>query len=483
MLALDLGTTSVRGLALQDDGRILARAARPLATSFPAPGRVEQDPAAWWEHSVAVLREVLTYAALDAADVAAIGVVSQRGTAVAWDAATGRPLTPAIGWQDTRTGSRVRELAARGIAVGTMPSATKLEWMLMHVPGLLEAARAGRLRLGTPDAWLTDRLCGGTAFATDASQASCTGLFDLRRAAWSEAALQLFGIDAAWLPALVPTSAVAGATPAALFGAPIPVAARAGDQQAATFAQGALAPGQAKLTLGTSAMLDLHAGDTVPRPSPGAYPLALWELPSTGRAYCIEGTVITAGAAVDWLVQIGLLPDATALDAIAAATPSSDGVVFVPALQGLGTPLLDTAARAACFGITRGTRAEHVVRAVLEGVAHRCADLEAAVALAPGALRVDGGLARCEAFVAALADATGRTVARAAETETTALGAAYLAGLASGVWPDAATAVATAAAPSCVDPRIDATERATRRAEWARAIARVREGEAATRGA
>lgn len=484
MLALDLGTTSVRALALRDDGRILARARRPLATQFPQPGRVEQDPAQWWERSLEALREALATAALDARDVAAIGVVSQRATAVAWDAASGRPLAPAIGWQDTRTGPRVQELAARGIAVGTMPSATKLEWLLTHVPACREAALAGRLRLGTPDAWLTDRLCGGAAFATDVGQASCTGLFDLRRGAWSAAALALFGIEAAWLPRLAPTSGVVGETPSALFGASIPVAARAGDQQAGSFAQGVLVPGQAKLTLGTSAMLEVHAGDTVPRPTRGGHPLALWELASIGRAYCVEATVITAGAVVDWLVQIGVLPDAASLDAIAAATPSSDGVVFVPALQGLGTPLLDTAARGACFGITRGTRAEHLVRAVIDGVAQRCADLEAAVDVAPGPLRVDGGLARSDAFVAALADATGRSVSRAAETETTALGAAYFAGLATGVWPDAEAAVATAAAPTRIESRIGARERAARRAQWQRAIARVREAPAErTRGA
>lgn len=484
MLALDLGTTSVRALALRDDGRVLARAGRPLATRYPQPGHVEQDPAAWWAHSVDVLQEALANAALAARDVAAIGIVSQRATAVAWDAVNGRPLAPAIGWQDTRTGPRVQELAARGIPVGTMPSATKLEWLLIHVPALREAARERRLRLGTPDAWLTDRLCDGAAFATDAGQASCTGLFDLRRGTWSEPALALFGIESAWLPRLVATNAVVGETPPALFGAPIPVAARAGDQQAATFAQGVLAQGQAKLTLGTSAMLDVHAGETAPRPAPGTYPLALWQLASSRCAYCVEGTVITAGAAVDWLVQVGLLPDAAALDAVASATPSSDGVVFVPALQGLGTPLLDTAARGACFGLTRGTRAEHIVRAVLEGIVQRCADLEAAVPLAPGPLHVDGGLARCEAFVAALADATGRTVSRAAETETTALGAAYFAGLATGVWPDAAAAVGTAAAPTRIEPRIGAAERAARRAEWQRAIARVRSPDGdSTRGA
>lgn len=475
MLALDLGTTSVRALALRQDGRVLARASRPLETRYPSPGHVEQDPAAWWEGSLGVLREVLAAAARDAREVAAIGIASQRATAVAWDGVTGRPLAPAIGWQDIRTEPRVRELAKRGIPVGTLPSATKLEWLWMHVPGLRAAAGNQRLRLGTPDAWLTDRLSGAAAFATDPGHASCTGLFDLRRGSWSEPALELFGIDAAWLPRLVPTAAIVGETPSALLGAPIPIAARAGDQQAASFAQGVFTAGQAKLTLGTSAMLDVHAGNTVPRPTPGTYPLVLWDLAATGRAYCTEGTVITAGAALEWLVQLGLLADVAALDSVATSTRSSDGVVFVPALQGLGTPFLDSAARGACFGITLGTRAEHIVHAVLDGIAQRCADLLEAAPLAPGPLRVDGGLARCGAFVGALADTTGRVVARAAETETTALGAAYFAGLATGVWPDATAATATAAPATTIEPCIDPRERESRRARWRRAIERVRE--------
>jgi glycerol kinase len=473
VLALDLGTTGVRALVVAADGSVRARARRPLAASFPQPGWLEQDPAAYWRESEAVVRAALAAARLDARDLAAIGVVTQRATALAWDAGSGRPLAPALGWQDQRTGARVRELIAQGIPVTTLPSATKLEWLLRNEAAVASAAREGRLRFGTPDVWLTDRLTGGKSFATDAGQASCTGLFDLRNGRWSAPALALFGIDAMWLPALVATNAIAGETPRAWLGAPVPVAARAGDQQAASFAQGALAPGAAKLTLGTSAMLDLHTGYTVTRAPRGSHALALWQLATGERAFCLEGTVITAGAAIDWLVDLGLLSDARDLDTVAARAPHADGVVCVPALQGLGTPHLDDGARALLLGITRGTRAEHVVRAVLEGVAQRCADVCDALALPPGPLRVDGGLARSDTFLAALANALGREIWRAAETETTALGAAYFAGLATGLWRSAEEAAATAGAPARIEPAIGADERLASRARWQRAIERA----------
>jgi len=473
VLALDLGTTGVRALVVGADGAIRARAWRPLTSRFPQPGWLEQDPAEYWSCSEAAVREALAAAQLGARDLAAIGVVTQRGTALAWHAGRGAPLGPAIGWQDQRTGARVGGLVSQGIPVSSMTSATKLEWLLRHESAVREAARTHQLRLGTPDAWLTDRLTGGAAFATDASQASCTGLYDMRSGAWSEPALACFEIEPAWLPRLVPTNAVVGETPHAWLGASVPVAARAGDQQAATFAQGALAPGAAKLTLGTSAILELHSGDAPPRAARGAYPLALWELEHARRAFCLEGTVVTAGAAIEWLVDLGLLASVGDLDAVAARAPTPQGIVCVPALQGLGTPQLDSSARAILLGLTRGSRAEHVVRAMLEGIAQRCADVCEALALPPGPLRVDGGLARSDAFVAALADALGREVWRAAEIETTALGAAYLAGLAVGVWRSAESAVATAAAPARIAPRVGDAERLERRAAWRRAIERV----------
>jgi len=474
VLALDLGTTGVRALVVGGDGGIRARAWRPLASRFPQPGWLEQEPAEYWTRSDEAVRVALAEARLTARDLAAIGVVTQRSTALAWDAEGGIPLAPAIGWQDRRTGRRVRDLVASGISVTTLTSATKFEWFLRHDAATRTAAREGRLRLGTPDVWLTDRLTGGSAFATDASQACCTGLYELRSGAWSEPALARFGIDRSWLPAVVPTTAVVGETPRGWLGARVPIAARAGDQQAATFAQGALSPGSAKLTLGTSAMLDLHTGESPARALRGSYPLALWELERGRPAFCLEGTVITAGAAIEWLVDLGLLASASDLDRVAARAPTSEGVVCVPALQGLGTPWLEDGARAILLGLSRGSRAEHVVRAMVEGVAQRCADVCDALALPPGPLRVDGGLARSDTFVAALADALGREVWRAAEIETTALGAAYLAGLAVGVWRSAQEAVATAAAPARITPQRNDAERADQRRSWQRAVERAR---------
>jgi glycerol kinase len=360
-----------------------------------------------------------------------------------------------------------------------------LVWLLSHEPALRAAARAGRLRLGTPDAFLGDRLTAGACFATDPGQASVTGLWSLRDADWHPGALALFGLERAWLPAPVATSAIAGETPAALLGAPVPVAARAGDQQAATFAQGAHAPGAAKLTLGTSAMLDLHTGVSPARPAGGAWPLALWTLAAGEPAFGLEGTVVTAGAAFEWLAELGLVADGSEIDAVAGRVASSEGVAFVPALQGLGTPFLDEDARGAWSGLTRATRREHLVRAVVAGVAQRCADLCEALPLRDEPLRVDGGLARSALLLQELADLAGRSLHVAAELETTALGAAFLAGLATGVWRTPSEACACAAPPRLLTPRIDAEARAARRGEWARRVAAARspQGPSASRAA
>lgn len=473
VLALDLGTTGVRALVVTEDGAVRGRAWRPLATRYPAPGQVEQDPEDWWTASRTVLAEALAQAGTAPRALAGIGLVTQRATAVAWEAG-GRALARAIGWQDTRTRTRAAALQAEGIPVTTMASATKFEWLCRHEPALAAAAAAGRLRLGTPDAFLGDRLTGGAAFATDPGQASATGLWNARTGDWHDGALARFALERSWLPALVPTSAVIGETPKALLGAPVPVAARAGDQQAATFAQGVHGPGAAKLTLGTAAMLDVHAGESPARPTAGAWPLALWQLGDGTRAYALEGTVVTAGAAVDWLVDLGLLRDAGQVDAVAASVPASDGVVFVPALQGLGSPWLDEDARGVWSGLTRAARAGHLVRAVLEGVAQRCADLCETLPLRDEPLRVDGGLARSSLLLQALADFGGRRLRRAAEVETTALGAAYLAGLATGVWASPAEACACAAPPTTVEPALDAAARAERREAWRHAVERAR---------
>ena len=472
LLAIDLGTTSTRALAIEAGGGVRGRALLPLDTRFPQPGRVEQDPEQLFARSLEVAREALARAGGAASDVAALGIVTQRATVVAWDGDTGRSLCPAVGWQDQRTRARVAELQAAGIPITTLPSATKLEWLLRNDAAVAVAARAGRLRFGTPDAWLGYRLSGGASFATDPGQASCTGLFDLAGGAWSGPLLGMFGVGADALPALVATSGVVAEAQAEHFGGAIPLAARAGDQQAACFAQGALARGDAKLTLGTSAMLDVNTGGAPQRAPRGAYPLALWRLRGEPAAFCVEGSVVTAGAAIDWLVDAGLLASASALDAVARSVSSSEGVHFVPALQGLGTPFMDPDAKGFVGGLTRGSTAAHVVRAALEGVAQRCADV--CEALAPATrLRVDGGLARSALLLQRIADLTGVCVERAFETEATAIGAAWLAAHGAGLLERPADVLAWLPVREPFEPQAPPESRRHAREHWRAVLRRV----------
>jgi glycerol kinase len=474
LIGLDVGTTRACALVLDGEGTVRGRADAVLECSFPVAGWVEQDPRALWERALAVLRDALAEAGASALDVAGLGVATQRSTALAWDARSGEPLAPAIGWQDQRTAARAAELQARGVPMPVQASATKLEWLLQNQSGVAAAARARRLRLGTPDVWITDRLTGGSRFVTDPSCAVGTGLFDLRGGGWWEPVVALFGVPGEALPAVVATAEVVAETPAGLLGAPVPVAARVGDQQSACFAQGVHRAGEAKLTLGTAAMLEVHTGKALQRPGPGAHALALWRLPETAMQYCVESSVHTAGAVVEWLVGIGLLPDAASLDAIARQVEDAEGVIFVPALQGLGTPYLDDGARGLLGGLTRGSRAAHVVRAAVDGLAQRCVDLCEASGLGAVPLRVDGGLARSDLLLQTLADLGGRAIHRARDFDTTALGAAQLAGLAAGVFTSLADCRDRLAAPLGFEPVLDEEVRAERRGRWAEAIGRAR---------
>jgi glycerol kinase len=474
LIGLDVGTTRACALVVDGEGAVRGRAGRALDCRFPAAGWVEQDPTALWEESRAALREALAEAGASARDVAGLGVATQRSTVLAWDARSGEPLAPAIGWQDQRTAARAAELHARGVPMPVQASATKLEWLLQNDARVAAAAREGRLRFGTPDVWLTDRLTGGSRFVTDPSCASTTGLFDAGSGAWMEPVAALFGVPCEALPAVVDTAEVVAETPGDLLGAPVPVAARAGDQQSASFAQGVHRAGEAKLTLGTAAMLEVHTGDSFQQPGPGAHALALWRLPETSSQYCVESSVHTAGAVVEWLTRIGLLPDVASLDRVAREVESAEGVVFVPALQGLGTPYLDDGARGLLGGITRGSRAAHVVRAAVDGLTQRCIDLCESAGLGAEPLRVDGGLAQSDLLLQTLADFGGRSVHRAREFETTALGAAQLAGLAVGAFASLAQCRETIPAPLRFDPGLDEGGRSRRRRRWAEAVARAR---------
>jgi glycerol kinase len=472
LLALDLGTTSARCLVVGADGAVRARAQRPIGARHPHPGWSEFDPLELVARCEEVLAESLAAARLSARDVAGIGIVTQRASVLAWDARTLAPLAPAQSWQDQRTAERVAELRKLGIPINTLASATKLEWWLRHDDAVRAAAREGRLRLGTPDAWLAARLAG--RHCTDPGNASCTALFDAGKGEWAQPLLDLFGVPRESLPEVGPTSGEIGATRAELLGTPLRVAALAGDQQAAAFAQGVHAEGAAKLTLGSSAMLDVHTGVSPANALPGAYPLALWTLADGSRAFCLEGTVVTAGSAVEWGVALGLARDAVELSRRAESAASSRGVRFVPALAGLGTPFLDDGARGAFLGLSLGSGPAELARALLEGVAQRCCDVCESLPIADGPLRVDGGLAQSDFLLRALADLSGREVLRAAEVEATALGAAFLAGLALGTFASLRECLARTAVSARVGPSLSAGERAAARADWSETLLRIR---------
>ena len=474
-MALDLGTTGVRALVVHAGGRVLARSWRPLGVRTPSPGELEQDPDEMWDRSVEVLREALAGSKLSATDLGGIGVVNQRATAMAWTSDEGKALCPALGWQDVRTADRVAELVAMGIGVNTLASCTKFEWLVRNEPAVGAALRAQNLRFGTPDSWLTEKLTSGRAFVTEPGNAACTGLIDPVSLEWSPGIMGLFGLDLGCFPRLVSTAEVVGETSADLLGSPVPVAARAGDQQAACFAQSVHRPGQSKLTLGTSAMLDVHVGSAYVAAPPGSHGLPLWQLPGAGCAYCIEGTVVTAGAVVDWLVSLGLCPEASALDRVVSETESSGGVFFVPALQGLGTPFIDDGARGLFGGLTRGSGAKQLVRAAVEGVAQRCVDVITALAPQEGPLRADGGLAQSRAMLGLIADLSGREILRARETETTALGAAFLAALPVGLLGSPAEIHSRVEDPESFEPSLSSDARESARHQWARALSRCRD--------
>ncbi len=464
-LALDVGTTSVRALVVDRRGRVLGRARETLATRHPAPGRVEQDPAELRDRGLSVLRGALREAGLRGEEVAGLGISTQRASAVAWDAYTGEPLSPLIGWQDRRTEPRARELAARGVHFGTLPAVLKFEWLLREDPRVADAARAGRLRLGTPDAWLHAALSGAPDAVTDPTQAACTALTTGSGRRWSRPALDLVGIDETWLPRIAASAEVRGRTRAGLLGAPVPLAGRAGDQQASSFAWGVRAPGTGRLSLGTSAMLEVAVRDPEGVDPPGVYRLPLADWPGAPAAVCREASVLTAGACVEWLVRIGVLASAQELDARVAAAAPAAVPRFLPALQGLGAPYDRPAVQGRLTGFTLATGAPELCAAVVEGIAQRCADLVEALDPRAPVLAVDGGLSASRELLARLADLTGLPVLRAPEPETAALGAARLAARAVGdpEAGDPGEAWFRVEEGARVEPRISAEERRRRR--------------------
>jgi len=486
ILALDQGTTSSRALVIAQDGRVLASARGETRQSYPRPGWVEQDPLEIWQTQRVTATEALRRSGLAQTEVAAVGITNQRETTVVWERATSRPIAPAIVWQDRRTADSCDELrragheplvrARTGLLLDPYFSATKLRWILESVPGAMERARRGDLAFGTVDTWLAWQLTGGRLHVTDATNAARTMLYDLRRGDWDDELLALFGVPRAMLPRIVDSCGVVGETDERVFGAQLPIAGLAGDQQAALFGQACAAPGMTKITYGTGCFLLLHTGE---RPLPSAAGLLSTVALQRGgrRTYALEGSVFVGGAAVQWLRDgLGILPEAADMSRLAESVPTSDGVVFVPALTGLGAPYWDPRARGAILGITRGTTAAHVARATLEGIACQVADLVAAAVesgVRPVEVRADGGAGGSDLLLQVQADLLGVPVVRAAQAEATALGAAYLAGLAVGLWPNEDAVHSLWRGGRRFEPQADG-DRDHLLADWHAAVAAVR---------
>ena len=451
-MALDQGTTSSRCIIFDHSGAMLASAQREFAQHYPKPGWVEHDAAEIWETTLEVARGAMAKSGLEAADIAAIGITNQRETTVVWDRETGEPVCPAIVWQCRRTAPMADALAASGWSemirqkTGLVPDAyfsgTKLRWILDKVPGARQGAEEGRLLFGTIDSWLIWKLTGGRAHVTDVTNASRTMLFDIRRLRWDPELLELFGIPEQMLPRVQPSSCIYGETEPGLFGGKIPVAGAAGDQQSALFGQCCFEAGDVKNTYGTGCFLLMHTGSEPVFSENGLITTIAASGPGRIR-YALEGSVFTAGAAVQWLRdELKLIPDAAASEAEARSVADTGGVYVVPAFTGLGAPYWNQYARGTITGITRGFTRAQLVRATLESIAYQTCDICRAMESDAGVeltrLRVDGGAAANDLLMQFQSDLLGAEVLRPACIETTALGAAYLAGLAVGYWKDTA---------------------------------------------
>jgi glycerol kinase len=486
LLALDQGTTSTRALVYDEAGRCLGSAAQEIRQHYPRPGWVEHDPEEIWGSAAAVVPQALAAAGVRPAQLAAVGLTNQRETAVLWERGSGRPVARAIVWQDRRTGDFCRQRQAdepwiyrrTGLVLDPYFTATKLRWLLEQDPALRARAEAGALACGTVDSWLIWRLTGGRVHATDVTNASRTLLLDLRKVAWDEELCRYFGVSAALLPEVRPSAGDFGAT-AGLDFLPdgLPIAGVAGDQQAALFGQRAFAAGEGKCTYGTGAFFLLHTGD---RPVASRHRLLTTLAATTDGEpqYALEGSVFVAGAAVQWLRDgLKLFAQAPAVEALAEQSDPEQPVLFVPGFVGLGAPHWVPEARGVLFGLTRGTTAADVSRATLEGVALQVADLIEAAGKDAGAalraLRVDGGMARNAWFLQCQADLLGLPVLQSPQSESTGLGAALLAGLRAGVWPDLESLRRLPQEGQEFRPRLAEGQRKRRLEEWHRAVRAV----------
>jgi glycerol kinase len=486
VLALDQGTTSSRSVLFDHSGAIVAIAQQEFPQLFPQPGWVEHDPEQIWASQLATITEVLAQAGARPEELAAVGIANQRETTLLWERASGRPVAPAIVWQDRRTAPLCQQLreagqeaditARTGLLLDPYFSATKLVWLLNHVPDGHTRAERGELAFGTVDSWLAWKLSGGRLHLTDASNASRTLLFDLRGGDWDETLLALFGIPKACLPRIVPSLLSAERPRVTIAGHEVVLGGMAGDQQAALFGQACFRPGLAKNTYGTGCFLLMNTGNE-PRASQHRL-LTTRACASGAPQFALEGAVFTGGAVVQWLRDgLGLIRDSAEIEALAATVPDSGGVLFVPAFTGLGSPHWDPGARGTLLGLTRGTTRAHIARAALEAIAFQSAELLHAMEQdAPGELqelRVDGGASRNNLLLQFQADLLGVPVQRPQITETTALGAAWLAGLAVGFWSSEEELAQQWRPAARFEPALSRSQAAARMAEWLRALERA----------
>jgi len=490
LLAIDQGTTSTRAILFDAAAKPLASHSMELRQLYPANGWVEHDPEEIWQSVLACCRVVMRGIAPQ--DIAGIGIANQRETTILWERETGRAVHNAIVWQDRRTAERCHTLRAMGLEgkltaktgllIDPYFSATKAEWLLDNVAGAAERALKGELAVGTVDSWLIHKLTGGALHATDATNASRTMLLDLRTLNWDEDLLALFDVARSLLPEVRDSAGEFGETAAELFGAPVRILGVAGDQQAAAIGQACFSPGDVKATYGTGCFVLANTGTVVPVSQNRLLATVAWRL--AGKAgYALEGSIFIAGAVVQWLRDaLGAIKSAEEVQALVRSAKPADGLYFVPAFTGLGAPYWDPDARGAILGMTRDTGAAEIARAALDAVCYQTRDLLEAMARdmhatglgAPSALKVDGGMVKNDWFCQRLADLTGLPVARPQIVETTALGAAYLAGLAAGLFRDTNEIAARWALDRRFEPSLAESSRDALYEGWNRAVARVR---------
>jgi glycerol kinase len=480
VLAIDAGTTGVRAIVFGSRrGERLGSAYREVRMAYPRPGWVEQDLEEIWNKTREVIAEALRGSTSAARDVAAIGITNQRSSIAAWDAHDGRALSPLISWQDARAADRAAALQAEGFFVTPNVSVTKAEWIVRNIESAAAAARSGRLRLGGMEAWLAWKLSGG-AHVCDHANASATGFYSHLVGAWDDTLLTSVGLSRDQLPEIVDCSGTVAETSAEVFGATVPIAGLCGDQQAALFGLGCVEPGATKCSYGTSAMVDASSGTSITLGGPGTYPLLAWKFRDVAEpVWCVEGSVITAGAAVQWLRDsLGVIARAEDVTALAASVSSSGGVWVVPALQGLGTPYNDAAARALIGGLSRASGRAEIARALLEGVAQRVCDVADAVWAGtgrPSELRADGGASRNDLLLQLQADLLGLPVERSIEPDGSAFGVARLAALGAGI-DDGVWGSSSWSPERVFDPRISADQRESVRALWSTRVALAASG-------